>query len=226
LHASLEKWKSIGMRGVWLKIPSSQSQLIKIAIDSGFVYHHAQREYLMLTHWLVQEKCTLPEYAGHYVGVGGFVVNDKREVLVVQEKSGPVRSIWKIPGGSVDPKEDLHIAAIREVYEETRVKTEVISMLGFRQHHTASFGKSDLYFVFRLKPLTTEVVKQESEIAAVKWIPLDELLSLPYYKGLYKSLLELGRHSVDNNYAGFTGQELPIVFRKGTNILYHGVPKL
>jgi len=205
-----------------LKIPSTQSQLIKIALDVGFIYHHAQKEYLMLTNWLASEKCTLPEYAGHYIGVGGFVVNDKREVLVVQEKSGPVRTIWKIPGGSVDPKEDLHKAAIREVFEETGIKTEVISMLGFRQHHTASFGKSDLYFVFRLKPLTTEIIKQDSEIAAAKWIGLDELLELPYYKGLYKSLLELGRQSVDNNYIGFIGQELPIVFRKGTNILYHG----
>jgi len=226
LHASLEKWRHDNTRGVWLKIPINQSQLIKVAVEMGFIFHHAQKDYLMLTNWLSEEKSTLPEYATHFVGVGGFVVNDKREVLVVQEKSGPVRNIWKIPGGMVDPKEDLHAAAVREVFEETGVKAEPVSILGFRQHHTASFGKSDIYFVFRLKPITTEISVQETEIAAGKWLPIDELLSLPYYKGLYKTLLALGRESVDNDYIGFTGHELPIVFRKGTNILYHSAPKL
>jgi hypothetical protein len=31
-------------------------------------------------------------------GVGGLVINDKREVLVIKEKNGPAKGIWKIPG--------------------------------------------------------------------------------------------------------------------------------
>ena len=55
------------------------------------------------------------------VGVGGFVLNDKGEVLVVQERHGPLRGsgVWKMPTGLANHGEDLHIAAPREVLEET-----------------------------------------------------------------------------------------------------------
>ena len=38
-------------------------------------------------------------------GVGGFVLNDKNELLVIQEKylTSLKRPIWKIPGGLADP---------------------------------------------------------------------------------------------------------------------------
>lgn len=37
------------------------------------------------------------------VGVGAFVLNERREVLVVQEKMGPLRDkgVWKMPTGLV-----------------------------------------------------------------------------------------------------------------------------
>ena len=44
--------------------------------------------------------------------------------------------------------------------------------------------RSDMYFLFRLKPLTTEIKKCEKEIAECKWMPLAEFCNLPYYKGL------------------------------------------
>jgi ADP-ribose pyrophosphatase YjhB (NUDIX family) len=62
-------------------------------------------------------------FAGSHrqVGVGGFVLNEKREVLVVQEMNGPLRGqgVWKMPTGLVSVGEDLHLAAVREVKEET-----------------------------------------------------------------------------------------------------------
>ena len=38
-------------------------------------------------------------------GVGGFVLNDKNELLLIQEKylTSLRRPIWKIPGGLADP---------------------------------------------------------------------------------------------------------------------------
>lgn len=70
----------------------------------------------MLTLWLPKDSpSSLPRYATHVAGskgsnttnskgVGGFVYNEeKNEVLVVMEKNGPVTSIWKMPGGMIDP---------------------------------------------------------------------------------------------------------------------------
>lgn len=55
------------------------------------------------------------------MGVGAFVMNSRREVLVVQERSGPLkgRGVWKMPTGLVGTGEDFPEAAERELLEET-----------------------------------------------------------------------------------------------------------
>ena len=49
-------------------------------VQAGFIFHHAESEYLMLTLWLPDEPCTLPPNASHQVGIGAFLLNDKNEV--------------------------------------------------------------------------------------------------------------------------------------------------
>ena len=51
-------------------------------------------------------------------------------------------------------------------------RTEFVSMLCFRQHNNYSFGQSDLYFICRLKPITSQIKKQEEEIEDCQWIPV------------------------------------------------------
>ena len=52
-------------------------------------------------------------------------------------------------------------------------------------------------------------------------VQVDKLLAKPYYKGLYKKMLELGAEASRNTYQGMTISELPIVFREGNGMLYH-----
>jgi ADP-ribose pyrophosphatase YjhB (NUDIX family) len=65
----------------------------------------------------------IPAYADHYVGVGGVVINQKGEILLIQERREPEPRKWKFPGGFMDPGETIKQAAEREVLEETGVKT-------------------------------------------------------------------------------------------------------
>ena len=53
--------------------------------------------------------------------MGAFITNERRQVLVVKERSGPLggRDVWKMPTGLVHTGEDLVEAAEREVLEET-----------------------------------------------------------------------------------------------------------
>ena len=157
LKYSMDHWKSIGRRGVWLKIPLQKSHFIAFAVEIGFVFHHAEKEYLMLNHWLSTEENRMPPNASHQVGVGSVVIceqDGKKKLLLVQEKSGPLRGsgIWKLPTGLVGQGEDIATAAEREVLEETGVAAQFIGVLCFRHAHDALFGKSDLFFLCLLQP--------------------------------------------------------------------------
>ena len=157
LKYSMDHWKSIGRRGVWLKIPLQKSHFIAFAVEIGFVFHHAEKEYLMLNHWLSTEENRMPPNASHQVGVGSVVIceqDGKKKLLLVQEKSGPLRGsgIWKLPTGLVEQGEDIATAAEREVLEETGVAARFIGVLCFRHAHDALFGKSDLFFLCLLQP--------------------------------------------------------------------------
>ena len=52
LAESLSAWKDQGFLAVWLEIPIAKSQLIPVAVEAGFVFHHSDDDYLMLIHRL------------------------------------------------------------------------------------------------------------------------------------------------------------------------------
>ncbi|KAJ9687036.1 hypothetical protein PVL29_015766 [Vitis rotundifolia] len=134
LRASISQWRQKGTKGVWIKLPIEHANLIEAAVKEGFRYHHAEPDYLMLVYWIPKTAHTLPANASHRVGIGAFVINSKREVLVVQENSGSFKGtgVWKLPTGVVNEGEDICTAAIREVEEETGIKTEFVEILAFR----------------------------------------------------------------------------------------------
>jgi len=84
---------------------------MNVASKLGFYFHHAHKteNYVLMCLWTDETIADrLPAYADHYLGVGGILVNDKLEVLLIQEKRrvgeaiGAVEKPWKFPGGFVD----------------------------------------------------------------------------------------------------------------------------
>jgi ADP-ribose pyrophosphatase YjhB (NUDIX family) len=73
----------------------------------------------------------MPHYSHHMVGVGGIVESATGMLLAVRERSHGVE-VWKLPGGYAELGEDLKDAVIREVLEETSVRTEFVSMVSLR----------------------------------------------------------------------------------------------
>ena len=110
-------------------------------------------------------------------------------MLVIQEKSGPAAGIglWKLPGGLVDPKEDISVAAAREVREETGVAARFRRLCSVQENHAVRGpgreGSTDLYCIAYLAPEEPGAVPvpQECEIAPCRWMPFDELLAQPVY---------------------------------------------
>jgi 8-oxo-dGTP pyrophosphatase MutT (NUDIX family) len=193
LDRSLQAWKAEGVRLVWLDVPIASAALIPIAVERGFFFHHSNEGDLMMVCRLV-EGAFVPTHATHYVGVGGVVLNERRELLVVCERHRrTAQRYYKLPGGALQPGEHLKEAVVREVLEETGVHARFESLVCFRHWHGYRYGKSDIYFVCRLSALSEELTMQAEEIEEVLWMPVDEYLShelvSPFNKRIVRAAL-------------------------------------
>ena len=152
LADSLETWRRAGHALVWLDLPIDAARLIAPATECGFVFHHAAERNLTLL-YVLDPDALAPSFATHFIGAGGVVLNDRNELLVVSElhRRDGSRPYYKLPGGALHPGEHLSAAVVREVYEETGVRAAFEALICFRHWHGYRWGKSDIYFICRLR---------------------------------------------------------------------------
>ena len=211
LDASLSQWTADGIKAVWLEIPIARAALIPEAVNRGFTFHHTGDHYLMLTA-ILQEGAWLPHFATHYIGIGGVVLTPERELLVVREIYGVAGRppTLKLPGGALHPGEHLAEAVEREVLEETGVKAQFQTIACFRHWHGYRYGKSDIYFVSRLRPLSREITIQADEIQECLWLPVDQFLARDDISNFNKQIVRAALESdgvVQSFIEGFGGPD-------------------
>ncbi|KAJ1272125.1 hypothetical protein BS78_06G179000 [Paspalum vaginatum] len=227
LAASLSYWKSVGKKGVWLKLPVDRAEFVPLAVKEGFKYHHAEEAYLMMTYWIPDEPNLLPANASHQVGVGGFVINDQMEVLVVQEKyrGSSLDGVWKLPTGFILASEEIYTGASREVKEETGVDTEFVDVVAFRHAHNVAFQKSDLFFICMLRPVSSEIKIDGTEIQAAKWMPLEEFVKQPFIQEdhMFQKIMDICIQRLRKCYCGLTPHHVVSKFDDRTSTLYYNV---
>src|SRR3954465_15958654 len=108
----------------------------------------------------------MPERHQHVVTVMSFVPDGDGRVLLVR----PHGRGWEMPGGRVEPGEDVVQAAVREVAEETGCEVEVEALLGV--DNRVSEPKM-LMVRFRCRYLSGEP-RPSDETPEVGWFPYDE----------------------------------------------------
>lgn len=113
---------------------------------------------------------------GYNVGVGGAVVHEGR-LLLVRRASRRGRGNWQVPGGFIEPDETIEQAVIREVLEESGVKTEVKGVLGLRNRCDPDVNNS-LYVVMLLHPLDFNLQPDNHEVDRAGFFTLDEIRGL------------------------------------------------
>lgn len=183
LNSTVATIRELEKSSVWVEVPITRSSLIEEMTDLGFQFHHAQGDRSVLNLWLKNSDSLVPEFATHHIGVGALVINSRDEVLCVREIRKQLMK-WKIPGGLADLGEHIDEAAVREVFEETGIRTTFRNVVCFRHTHGMANGRSDIYFVCRLdlieekdvdgNVVIPEPVPQEEEIAATSWVPYSE----------------------------------------------------
>lgn len=117
------------------------------------------------------------------------------------------------------------VTAVREVFEETGVRSEFRSLLSIRQQHNhpGAFGMSDMYIICRLRPLTYDINFCVQECLRCEWLDLAELAetgdTTPVTSRVATLLLhglERGFHAID-----LSMEEIPAVYSGMFYQLYH-----
>lgn len=79
LREACAEWAAQGKKGVWLKVPLASGSAVGAAAANGFIFHHAQPAYAMMTRWLPPVPSTLPNYSFTQIGVGGVVRGERKD---------------------------------------------------------------------------------------------------------------------------------------------------
>jgi 8-oxo-dGTP pyrophosphatase MutT (NUDIX family) len=195
-HAKLQE-KSV----IWLTLPINLAHLIAAATTQGFTFHNCLSTEVTLI-FKSQPQSFVPFVPTHSLGAGGLVQNSQGEILVIREREA---STYKLPGGHIELGEKIEDAVIREVLEETGIVTKFNSVLGMASTHPYRFGKSNIYIVCKLTPLSTQINIQDThEIGDAKWTLPEHFLAdsnnSTFNKYLVKSLLNatgLGKSTWD-----------------------------
>ncbi|WP_040224607.1 NUDIX domain-containing protein [Bhargavaea cecembensis] len=111
-----------------------------------------------------------------WLGAAGLVMDGDGKWLVVKKKYGGLKGKWSFPAGFVEPGERADEAAVREVGEETGIRTVAAGMVGFRTG-VLKGEVSDNMAIFLLRPVSGQqpVIPQEREIEEACWMTPFEL---------------------------------------------------
>jgi len=121
---------------------------------------------------------------------GALVRDDRRRLLVVLRGRPPAYGTWSLPGGRVEAGESAEQACVREVFEETRLRVEVVRHVG-RVTRPGQPGSAYLIDDFECRVLAGEL-RAGDDAADARWVTDSELRALPLSAGLWATLVRWG----------------------------------
>lgn len=87
------------------------------------------------------------------VVLGGLIFNKK--ILLIKRENPPYKGYWGLPGGKIKFGENIEKAALREIEEETGIKSKFVGLKGIASEVLYNKNKKKahfLLFVCELKP--------------------------------------------------------------------------
>lgn len=138
-------------------------------------------------------------------------------------QSGDLNLNMIATGGYVNLGEEFSDAAVREVLEETGVRSTFSSVLTVRHSHNIQFGRSDVYIICKL---SLDLTEKEMEIVVDQEIENAKWMSLTEFKAVNKHpMLACVANILLADNPGLVESEMPSpVKNRGPFKLYH--PKL
>ena len=118
---------------------------------------------------------------------GGLVVDassGRPVAALIGRRDRRGRLLWSLPKGHIEPGESAEEAAVREVAEETGIVGRIVGRLGTIDFWFMADGRRVHKTVhhFLLRAESGELSDADVEVAAVAWVPLEELAARLAYE--------------------------------------------
>lgn len=147
---------------------------------------------------------------GYRPCVGVMLVNAEGRVFVGRRIDNKEGDWWQMPQGGVDPGEDLDVAVLRELAEETGVAGDCVSLIG-RIEEPMRYdlpkelvgklwggkyrGQEQTWFLARFSGSEADIdleAHDPPEFCEYRWVAPDELpeLIVPFKKRVYRAVVE------------------------------------
>lgn len=117
----------------------------------------------------------------HIVAAGGFVTNEKDEILLVKTRRD---GHWVFPGGQIEVGENLIDGVIREVKEESGLDVTVSHLVGvfsntatYEGHSGVKIVPTKVMFDFVCEPVGGEF-NTSDETSDVRWVRKEDVLNM------------------------------------------------
>jgi len=133
----------------------------------------------------------------------GIVFNSKNEILMIHHNK---LQVWLPPGGHIEENELPDDAVLREIYEETNIKAEIISNkreIGLKDSHCRELEipftvllediegngtHNHIDMIFICKAVNEDLIPQKNEVHGIGWFTYEEIKKLKTFENVIKSI--------------------------------------
>jgi len=115
------------------------------------------------------------------VAADGIVVRGN-DLALVRRKNEPFKGMHALPGGFMNYGETFEACAVREVEEETGLRTEILDLVGVYSDPRRDPRGHVVSAVFHLRPVSG-TLKGGDDAGSAEWVPLDDLPKLAFDHG-------------------------------------------